>query len=378
MNIYFDNAATTPLRTEVISSISEVMQECFGNPSSTHAFGRTAKTHIETARKEIAKQINAAPQEIIFTSGGTESDNMILHCAVKDLGVKRIISSPIEHHAVLHAMEALEQLFGISTAYVKTDDKGVVDLGDLEALLKSSKEKTLVSLMHVNNEIGNVLDLEVVGELCHQYGSYFHTDAVQGIGHFTFDMETLPVDFLSAAAHKFHGPKGIGFSFVRKNSGLQSFIHGGAQERGLRAGTESVHNIVGMNKALKLAYENLEVERQKVLDVKNHFIDQITTVFPEVQFNGLCDDPNKSTYTLVNVALPIPKEKALMLDFHLDLNGIACSKGSACQSGSQSGSHVLNTIRSQKSEDWPSLRFSFSILNSKNEVDHLIQVLKDF
>ena len=378
MNIYFDNAATTPLRTEVISSISEVMQECFGNPSSTHAFGRTAKTHIETARKEIAKQINAAPQEIIFTSGGTESDNMILHCAVKDLGVKRIISSPIEHHAVLHAMEALEQLFGISTAYVKTDDKGVVDLGDLEALLKSSKEKTLISLMHVNNEIGNVLDLEVVGELCHQYGSYFHTDAVQGIGHFTFDMETLPVDFLSAAAHKFHGPKGIGFSFVRKNSGLQSFIHGGAQERGLRAGTESVHNIVGMNKALKLAYENLEVERQKVLDVKNHFIDQITTVFPEVQFNGLCDDPNKSTYTLVNVALPIPKEKALMLDFHLDLNGIACSKGSACQSGSQSGSHVLNTIRSQKSEDWPSLRFSFSILNSKNEVDRLIQVLKDF
>jgi cysteine desulfurase len=378
MNIYFDNAATTPLRTEVISSISEVMQECFGNPSSTHAFGRTAKTHIETARKEIAKQINAAPQEIIFTSGGTESDNMILHCAVKDLGVKRIISSPIEHHAVLHAMEVLEQLFGISTAYVKTDDKGVVDLGDLEALLKSSKEKTLVSLMHVNNEIGNVLDLEVVGELCHQYGSYFHTDAVQGIGHFTFDMETLPVDFLSAAAHKFHGPKGIGFSFVRKNSGLKSFIHGGAQERGLRAGTESVHNIVGMNKALKLAYENLEVERQKVLDVKNHFIDQITTVFPEVQFNGLCDDPNKSTYTLVNVALPIPKEKALMLDFHLDLNGIACSKGSACQSGSQSGSHVLNTIRSQKSEDWPSLRFSFSILNSKNEVDRLIQVLKDF
>ena len=378
MNIYFDNAATTPLRTEVISSISEVMQECFGNPSSTHAFGRTAKTHIETARKEIAKQINAAPQEIIFTSGGTESDNMILHCAVKDLGVKRIISSPIEHHAVLHAMEALEQLFGISTAYVKTDDKGVVDLGDLEALLKSSKEKTLVSLMHVNNEIGNVLDLEVVGELCHQYGSYFDTDAVQGIGHFTLDMETLPVDFLSAAAHKFHGPKGIGFSFVRKNSGLQSFIHGGAQERGLRAGTESVHNIVGMNKALKLAYENLEVERQKVLDVKNHFIDQITTVFPEVQFNGLCDDPNKSTYTLVNVALPIPKEKALMLDFHLDLNGIACSKGSACQSGSHSGSHVLNTIRSQKSEDWPSLRFSFSILNSKNEVDSLIQVLKDF
>jgi cysteine desulfurase len=378
MNIYFDNAATTPLRKEVISTISEVMEACFGNPSSTHAFGRTAKTFVETARKGIAKQISAAPQEIIFTSGGTESDNMILHCAVKDLGVKRIISSPIEHHAILHAMEALEQLFGITTAYVKTDEKGTVDLEHLEMLLKSDEEKTLVSLMHVNNEIGNVLDLEKVGSLCHEYNAYFHTDAVQGIGHFTFDMEKLPVDFLSAAAHKFHGPKGVGFSFIRKDSGLQAFIHGGAQERGLRAGTESVHNIVGMCKALELAYENLNEERKEVLKVKTYFIDQITTLFPEVQFNGLCNDFTQSTYTLVNIALPIPEEKALMLDFHLDLNGIACSKGSACQSGSQSGSHVLRSLRSNRKEEWPSLRFSFSILNSKKEVDRLIEVLKDF
>jgi len=378
MNIYFDNAATTPLRKEVISTISEVMEACFGNPSSTHAFGRTAKTFVETARKGIAKQISAAPQEIIFTSGGTESDNMILHCAVKDLGVKRIISSPIEHHAILHAMEALEQLFGITTAYVKTDEKGTVDLEHLEMLLKSDEEKTLVSLMHVNNEIGNVLDLEKVGSLCHEYNAYFHTDAVQGIGHFTFDMEKLPVDFLSAAAHKFHGPKGVGFSFIRKDSGLQAFIHGGAQERGLRAGTESVHNIVGMCKALELAYENLNEERKEVLAVKTYFIDQITTLFPEVQFNGLCNDFTQSTYTLVNIALPIPEEKALMLDFHLDLNGIACSKGSACQSGSQSGSHVLRSLRSNRKEEWPSLRFSFSILNSKKEVDRLIEVLKDF
>lgn len=378
MNIYFDNAATTPLRKEVITAISDVMEDCFGNPSSTHSYGRKAKAYVETARKLIAKQINAAPNEIIFTSGGTESDNMILHCAVKDLGVKRIISSKIEHHAILHAMEALEQLFGIEIAYVKTDKKGVIDLGDLELLLEDEKKKTLVSLMHVNNEIGNVLDLQKVGDLCNEYKAFFHTDAVQGIGHFTFNMETLPIDFLSAAAHKFHGPKGVGFSFVRQKTGLQPFIYGGAQERGMRAGTESVHNIVGMSKALELAYENLDIEHQKILELKTYFIDQIITLFPEVKFNGMCNDPSKSTYTLVNVALPIPEEKALMLDFHLDLNGIACSKGSACQSGSQSGSHVLKCLGTKDHENWPSLRFSFSILNSKKEVDHLINVLKDF
>ena len=378
MDIYFDNAATTPLRKEVITTISDVMEDCFGNPSSTHSYGRKAKAYVENARKVIAKQINAAPNEIIFTSGGTESDNMILHCAVRDLGVKRIISSKIEHHAILHAMEALEQLFGIEIAYVKTNKNGVVDLDDLELLLKDQKKKTLVSLMHVNNEIGNILDLEKVGDFCDKYNAFFHTDAVQGIGHFTFDMKALPIDFLSAAAHKFHGPKGVGFSFVKQKTGLQPFIYGGAQERGLRAGTESVHNIVGMSKALELAYENLDLERQKVLEVKTYFIDQIITLYPEVQFNGMCNNLSKSTYTLVNVALPIPEEKSLMLDFHLDLNGIACSKGSACQSGSQSGSHVIKCVRSKGHENWPSLRFSFSILNSKKEVDQLINVLKDF
>jgi cysteine desulfurase len=378
MNVYFDNAATTPLREEVISTMSEIMQECFGNPSSTHAYGRTAKSHIESARKGIAKLLNSSPQEIIFTSGGTESDNMILHCAVKDLGVKRIISSPIEHHAVLHAMEALKCLFDITISFVKTDPKGVVDLADLEALLKNGKEKTLVSLMHVNNEIGNVLDLVKVGTLCRENHAYFHTDAVQGVGHFTYDLETLPIDFLSAAAHKFHGPKGIGFSFVRKDSGLQPFIHGGSQERGLRAGTESVHNIVGMWKALELAYDNLEVERTKILEIKTYFIEQISSLFPDLQFNGMCNNLNQSTYTLVNVAIPIRKEKALMLDFHLDLNGIACSKGSACQSGSQMGSHVLNALREEKQADWPSLRFSFSSFNSRKEIDYLIQIMREF
>src|SRR6056300_224390 len=378
MNVYFDNAATTPPRKEVISAISKVMEESFGNPSSTHSFGRTAKTYVETSRKNIAQLINAAPQEIIFTSGGTESDNMILHCAVKDLGVQRIISSRLEHHAVLHALDALEQLFQIKIDFVQTDENGAIDLKHLESLLKNDSSKKLVSLMHVNNEIGNILDLEKVGNLCHENQALFHTDAVQGIGHFTFDMEKLPVDFLSAAAHKFHGPKGVGFSFVRKNSGLQPFIYGGSQERGLRAGTESVHNIVGMCTALELAYKNLKEEKQKILEVKTNFISQISKLFPKVKFNGHCGDLTQSTYTLVNIALPIPKEKALLLDFHLDLNGIACSKGSACQSGSQSGSHVLNEIQSEAHQDWPSLRFSFSMANTTDEVDHLIKIFKDF
>jgi len=378
MNVYFDNAATTPLRKEVIHVISKVMGDCFGNPSSVHAFGRTAKTNLETARKGIAKLLNAAPQEIIFTSGGTESDNMILHCAVKDLGVRTIISSKIEHHAILHAMEALKINNGIRTLYVDVTKDGSVDLDHLKVLLQSDDSRKLVSLMHVNNEIGNILDLNVVGKLCQDNNALFHTDAVKGVGHFTFDLEQLPVDFLSAAAHKFHGPKGVGFSFVRKNSGLQPFIHGGSQERGLRAGTESVHNIVGMQKALELAYSNLEEEKAQVIALKSYFIKELKKLFPEVFFNGLSETENKSTYTLVNVALPIPADKALLLNFHLDLKGIACSKGSACQSGSNSGSHVLNAIQEAPAIDWPSLRFSFSIFNTKEEVDYLIEVLKEF
>jgi cysteine desulfurase len=373
MNVYFDNAATTPIRKEVIQVISSVMENCFGNPSSVHAYGRTAKTNLETSRKGIAAALNAAPQEIIFTSGGTESDNMILHSAVKDLGVKTIISSSIEHHAILHAMDALKLLHGIEVLFVNLLDDGSIDLKNLASLLQKDTSKKLVSLMH-----GNILDLTKVGELCHVNNALFHTDAVQGIGHYTFDMDQLPVDFLSAAAHKFHGPKGVGFSFVRKNSGLQPSIHGGSQERGLRAGTESVHNIVGMCKALELAYANLNSEKKQVLDLKRYFIEKISILFPNVVFNGLSGSDNGSTFTLVNVALPISKEKSSLLDFHLDLKGIACSKGSACQSGSSSGSHVLNAVQQSTIKDWPSLRFSFSIFNSKKEVDYLMEVLKDF
>ena len=378
MNVYFDNAATTPLRKEVIKTISRVMEECFGNPSSTHSFGRTAKTYIETARKGIASLLNALPQEIIFTSGGTESDNMILSCAVKDLNVKTIISSPIEHHAVIHALDALKKNQKINVRYLKLDAQGNIDLNDLEESLKIDNSKKLVSLMHVNNEIGNILNLHEVGNLCHNNNALFHTDAVQGVGHYLFDLKNLPVDFLSSASHKYHGPKGIGFSFVRKNSGLEPFIYGGAQERGLRAGTESVHNIVGMHEALDISHKKLEVEKKQILFLKNHFINGLIEIFPNVHFNGNSSENNLSTYTLLNVALPIDEKKASLLDFHLDLKGIACSKGSACQSGSSQGSHVLNHIQNQKIKKMSSLRFSFSSFNNIDEVDYVLETLKEF
>ena len=378
MNVYFDNAATTPLREEVIKTISRVMEECFGNPSSTHSFGRTAKTYIETARKGIASLLNALPQEIIFTSGGTESDNMILNCAVKDLNVKTLISSPIEHHAVIHALDALKKNHKINVRYLKLDTQGNIDLNDLEESLKIDNSKKLVSLMHVNNEIGNILNLHEVGNLCHNNNALFHTDAVQGVGHYLFDLKNLPVDFLSSASHKYHGPKGIGFSFVRKNSGLEPFIYGGAQERGLRAGTESVHNIVGMHEALEISHKKLEVEKKQILFLKNHFKKGLIEIFPNVHFNGNSSENNLSTYTLLNVALPIDEKKASLLDFHLDLKGIACSKGSACQSGSGQGSHVLNHIQNQKIKKMSSLRFSFSSFNNIDEVDYVLETLKKF
>lgn len=378
MNVYFDNAATTPLRKEVIKTISRVMEECFGNPSSTHSFGRTAKTYIETARKGIASLLNALPQEIIFTSGGTESDNMILSCAVKDLNVKTIISSPIEHHAVIHALDALKKNQKINVRYLKLDAQGNIDLNDLEESLKIDNSKKLVSLMHVNNEIGNILNLHEVGNLCHNNNALFHTDAVQGVGHYLFDLKNLPVDFLSSASHKYHGPKGIGFSFVRKNSGLEPFIYGGAQERGLRAGTESVHNIVGMHEALEISHKKLDVEKKQILFLKNHFKKGLIEIFPNVHFNGNSSENNLSTYTLLNVALPIDEKKASLLDFHLDLKGIACSKGSACQSGSSQGSHVLNHIQNQKIKKMSSLRFSFSSFNNIDEVDYVLETLKEF
>ncbi|WP_121667604.1 cysteine desulfurase family protein [Mesonia aquimarina] len=375
-NVYLDSAATTQMRAEVISKMTEVMETSFGNPSSTHAFGRSAKSMIENARKTVASYLNVSAAEIVFTSGGTEADNLALNSAVRDLGVQRIITSKIEHHAVLYTVNQLQECFDVEVEYVNLKECGSIDLDHLAKLLQASDKKTLVSLMHVNNEVGNILDIEQVGRLCKQFDALFHSDTVQSIGHFEMDLQELPVDFTAVSAHKFHGPKGVGFAFVRKNSGLRPLIFGGEQERGYRAGTESVHNIVGLAEALKISYDNLAEEKPYITEIKSYFIKRLEEEFPGVKFNGGCADLPKSTYTLVNVCLPISAEKASMLLFQLDLKGIACSKGSACQSGAEGGSHVLNAILNEEDFKKPSIRFSFSKFNTKEEMDYVIDVLK--
>ncbi len=376
--VYLDNAATTQVREEVIEKMQKALTRFYGNPSSTHSFGRSAKTAIEKARKTIAKYLNAQPSEIIFTSGGTESDNMILRCAVRDLGVQTIITSKIEHHAVLHTAEELQKEYGISVQYVQLDPFGNPDLAHLETLLQKDGSKKLVSLMHVNNEIGNLIDVKTVAALCKEYDALFHSDTVQSIGHLQWDVQQTPIDFLAAAAHKFHGPKGIGFAYIRKNTGLKPLIVGGAQERGFRAGTESFHNIVGLEEAMVAAYDHLDEEREYVLGLKRYFVERIQVEIPGVVFNGLSGDMERSTYTLTNVRLPLDEQKSVLLLFHLDLKGIACSKGSACQSGSSGGSHVLRELLDKEELRKPSLRFSFSKYNTQEELAYTIEVLKEF
>ncbi|HEY9185380.1 MAG TPA: cysteine desulfurase family protein [Salegentibacter sp.] len=377
-NVYLDSAATTQMREKVITRMTDVMKEVYGNPSSTHSFGRSAKSLVEQARKTVAKYLNVKPAEIVFTSGGTEADNLALNSAVRDLGVERIITTKIEHHAVLYTINQLQECYDIKVDYLDLDSCGNADLDQLEELLKNSDEKSLVSLMHINNEVGNRLDIKKAGEIAHTYNALFHSDTVQSVGHYELDFSEIPVDFTAVSAHKFHGPKGVGFAFVRKNTGLKPLIFGGEQERGHRAGTESVHNIVGLEEALKLSLENLEEEKAYVSELKEYFIEKIKQQIPEAKFNGNCEDADGSTYTLVNVCLPVPPQKALMLLFQLDLKGIACSKGSACQSGSDKGSHVLNEFLSEEDLAKPSLRFSFSHYNTKEELDYVVKTLKEF
>lgn len=377
--VYLDNAATSPVRDEVIEVMTKALKECYGNPSSTHSFGRSARSAIERARKSIAKHLGAQASEIIFTSGGTEADNMILRCAVRDLGVDRIITTAIEHHAVLHTAEALAEEKSVELEFVQVDEEGQPSLSHLEEMLAQYPEKkTLVSLMHVNNEIGTICPIEDIARMCEAHQAYFHSDTVQSVGHYHWDVSAFPIHFLTAAAHKFHGPKGIGFAYIRKNTGMKSFILGGGQERGYRAGTEAYHNILGMEKALDLSLEDLEKEQDFVRGLKSYFIEQLKQRIPGVAFNGCSEDLNKSTYTLTNVRLPMGEQQAMMLLFHLDLKGIACSKGSACQSGSDSGSHVLSQILDEEQNKCPSLRFSFSIYNTKEELDYVINVLEEF
>ena len=377
-SVYLDNAATTQVRPSVIEKMQETLSNHYGNPSSTHAFGRPAKTAVEKARKSIAKILNAHPSEIIFTSGGTEADNMILRSVVRDLKIKTIITSRIEHHAVLHTAEELADDYGVVVKYVKLDEGGNPDMADLKLLLEEDGNKKMVSLMHINNEIGNKIDIDAICQLCKEHDALIHSDTVQSIGHYRWDVQQIPIDFMTAAAHKFHGPKGVGFAYIRKNSGLHPLIFGGAQERGLRAGTEPLHNIVGLEEAFVAAYEHLDEEQNYIEELKKYFIAKIKEEIPAAKFNGYSADLERSTYTIVNVCLPFTEDQALMLLFHLDLKGIACSKGSACQSGSDQGSHVLTEILPAEDLKKPSLRFSFSIYNTKEEVDYVIGVLKEF
>jgi cysteine desulfurase len=365
--IYLDNASTTAIRPEVVQEMAKVMTEHYGNPSSTHSLGRNSKSVLELSRKGIAKQINAAAQEIIFTSCGTEADNWILRSAVKDLKVSRIITSKIEHHAVLHTLLVLQKEFNIQVDYVKVKADGTIDLTHLVELL-ATEAKTLVSLMHVNNETGTVLDLERVARICKEHSALFHSDTVQSIGKTKIDLEKLPIDFIVASAHKFHGPKGVGFAFVRKNSGLQPLFYGGEQEKGLRPGTEAIHQVAGMAKALALSYENLEEEEQYISNLKMYLIQQLQASFPGCSING----GTNTFYNIVNVLLPFSEDKTAMILFHLDMKGIAVSRGSACQSGSIRPSHVLAEILSDEDLKKPSLRISLSHYNTKEDIDLLI------
>lgn len=371
MKVYLDNAATTPIAKEVVEAMIPVLSNNFGNPSSTHYFGRQAKAELETARRTIAKLLNCHPSEIIFTSGGTEADNMALNTAVELLDVKHIITSPLEHHAVGHTAEAIQKQKGIKLSLVNVDNKGNIDFKHLEQLLQEGP-KTMVSLMHANNEIGTLLPLEKINKLCKQYNAYFHSDTVQTMGHYAFDLKKLDIDFITGAAHKFHGPKGIGFLYANKKNKLSPLIHGGAQERGYRGGTENVYGVIGLAKALELAYSNLEEHQNHVRELKSYMINSIQEIFKDVNFHGEIA-PNKSLYTVLNVSFP-PTEKAGMLLFTLDLKGVACSGGSACTSGATKGSHVLEGIQANLSR--PNVRFSFSRYTTKEEINFALEAVK--
>lgn len=370
--VFFDNAATTALRPEVVQTMIECLLQDYGNPSSTHSLGRHAKSILELSRKSIAKSIQATASEILFTSCGTEGNNWVLRSAVKDLKVQRIITSKMEHHAVLYPIDQLKKEYDVKVDYVQNSADGTIDLTHLVSLLSESQDKTLVSLMHVNNETGVVLPIASVAQICQEHKALFHSDTVQSIGKLAIDVQQIPVDFLVSSAHKFHGPKGVGFVFVRKNSGIQPILVGGEQEKGLRAGTEAIHQIAGMSKALEISYANLAKERKQISDLKEYTVQQLNQYFPGTIING-----NDTTlYSILNVSLPFAAEKTSMILFYLDMKGIMVSRGSACQSGSIKPSHVLAEMLSDDALTKPSIRISLSHLSTQEEVDQLIEALK--
>ncbi|MBX2905968.1 MAG: cysteine desulfurase [Taibaiella sp.] len=372
--IYFDNAATTSLDPEVLESMMPFLTEKFGNPSSVYSYGRETKLAIENARKTVAKILNASPGEIFFTSGGTESTNTAITAAIRDLGCKHIITSPLEHHATLHTVEHMEHFGMAKLSYVKLTDKGHIDLVHLEELLAGSPDRTVVTLMHANNEIGNLLKIKAVGELCRKYDAIFHSDTVQTVGHYPFDLKNLYIHFLNGAGHKFHGPKGVGILYVNENITIKPYINGGSQERNMRAGTENLYGIVGFAKALEKATERYEQDSEYVNGLKMYMAEQLKAAFPAVEFNG--DTFGSSLYTVLNVSFPM-NEKSDMLLFNLDMAGICVSGGSACTSGANSVSHVIKAINNGHSTEVVPIRFSFSRHNTKAEVDAVLEKLKE-
>lgn len=373
MRVYLDNAATTPLDPEVFEAMKPFMLEDFGNPSSTHAHGRKVRAAIESARKKVAELLNCTPGEIIFTSGGTEADNTLLCNSISTYGIQHAISSPIEHHAVSHTLETLVKKGLVQLHHVQLDEKGHVDLVHLENLLREHP-KALVALMHANNEIGNLLDLEKVGQLCMQHSAYFQSDTVQTMGHYRHDLKKLKVHGLTAAAHKFHGPKGVGFMYINKDKKIQQMIHGGAQERNMRGGTENVYGIIGLAKALEICYREMAEHENHIKKLKSHMIEKLRETIPGVSFNGDSANLEKSLYTVLNVSLPESEENDMLL-FNLDLQGISASGGSACSSGASTGSHVLGALYPNSNRG--AVRFSFSKNNTLEEIDFAVEKLAD-
>lgn len=368
--IYFDNAATTALDKEVLDAMLPYMTEKFGNPSSIYSYGRESRLAIENARKSVAKLLNAHPGEIFFTSGGTESNNTAIGAAIRDLGCKHIISSPIEHHAVLHTVEHYDHQDMVTTSEVKLYSNGHVNLDELEDQLSSYKDRCLVTLMHANNEIGNLLDIDAVGELCKRYNAIFHSDCVQTVGHYRLDLRKTPVHFISGAGHKFHGPKGVGILYVNDNVKIKPFILGGGQERNMRAGTENLYGIVGFAKALELAMEHYEKDSAYIQSLKTYMIGQLRKNIPGVEFNG--DQEGRCLYTVLSAAFP-KTEKSEMILFSLDMNNVCASGGSACSSGADVGSHVIRALNNNPNR--VTVRFSFSKYNTRDEVDQVVSKL---
>lgn len=372
MRIYLDNAATTALDKEVLDAMMPYLTEQFGNPSSIYSYGRETRLAIEQARKTVAKILNAHPAEIFFTSGGTESSNTAINAAVRDLGCKHIITSVIEHHATLHTVEYLDKLDLAKVSYVKLLPNGHIDLDDLEKLLAATDDKTLVTLMHANNEIGNLLDINAVGELCRLYNAVFHSDTVQTVGHYPFDLRSTPVHFITGAGHKFHGPKGVGILYINENVRISPYIHGGGQERNMRAGTENLYGIVGFAKALELAHNNYETDSAYIGTLKYYMHEELKKHIAGVSFNG--DVLGQSLYTVLNVSFP-KTERSEMLLFNLDINNICASGGSACTSGADAGSHVIRAINNNPNQI--AVRFSFCKHNTKDDIDKVVSKLKE-